>query len=362
METHYKNFMTTFYKFTSDVNRYYPTPGTKKALEEFDNFDIAKLIFRTYHLLKDNLKQITDKDNTLFKNTFVVLPDVDIASIWSHLIKGQKDKVWTYLSILQIESELIMDYTKNIAVVEQEPPINAVIEQEKPIDDFNPYIGIGVTNATGYSVNEMFSALPETDEQQSSGPGIEAIAKMIGLNKLVNFDELADQLKNMKKEDIESATNGIKELLGNNLDEKTTSLFTNMLTDISDEMKNTDMTKGDSFANLMGIAESVAGKMKPTIDRDNIDISQLISSTQVFANQCKDANGKPLFEGKMNPFSLLSQFSNPNGGINEEECMAQCTSMLNSMGVSGNMLQMMAGRGGPPPKKNNSKRGRKKRN
>ena len=356
METHYNNFITTFYKFISDLDRYSPNGGTKLALIEFDKYDIAKLIFRTYHLLKDNIQHITNKSDVLFTSEFVMLPGVDLKLIWPNLIKGQKEKVWTYLSILQIESELLMEHTKDIKTTPVEQPNEDSVQ-------FNPYVGVGGNNS-GYGVNEMFSALPKDDEIQSSGPGIETIAKMIGLNKLVNFDELADQLKNMKKEDIESATNNIKELLGNNVDEKTSELFKTMLTDISEEMKNTNLDKGDPFANLLKISENVAMKMKPNIEKNNIDVSQLISSTQVFANQCKDTNGKPLFEGKVNPFSLLASFTN-GGEINEEQCMAQCNEMLSSMGVNPNMAQMMGQMMRPNNNNNNnSKRGgkRKKRN
>lgn len=396
MEIHYSNFVTTFYKFIGDINRYVPTNGTKKSFEEFHKFDMAKLIFRTFHLLNDNITNINNKNELLFEKPFILLPDVDISSIWPNLIKGQKDKTWTYLNILQIESELLMNHTTQSQSITEQQDITLSqtevnddqslamvhIDAEttsttEPVpEEFNPYVGIGCTNNTLYGVNEMFSALPTEDENQSCGPGIETIAKMIGLNKLVNFEELSEQLKNMKKEDIDNATNGIKGLLGDNIDEKTSALFKTMLTDISEEMKSTELGKGDPFKNLMNIAETVAGKMKPTIEKDNIDISQLINSTQVFANQCKDKDGKPIFDGKMNPFSLLSQFvgNSAQGDLNQEQCMAQCNAMLNNMGMNGTnlesmMSQMMGTQTIRPPnnqmhRNNNAKRGgkRKKKN
>lgn len=337
MEAHYKNFLTTFYKFVYDLNRYVPSTGTQKALEVFNNLDIAKLIFRTYHQLKDNITKLNNKDETLFQQPFIMLPDVDVAVIWQKLIKGQKDKVWTYLNILQIESEFLMNPQTPQTLQTQTTELPIVAEEKKPLE-FNPYVGIGEANNKEYGVAEMYSALPTLDDDKPSGPGIEAIANMIGINKLINIEELTNQLKNMKKEDIENATNSIKGLLGNNVDEKTSDLISSMLTNISDEMKNNEMGEGNPLKKILSIAESVAGKMKPQIEKDNIDVSQLINSTQIFASQCKDKNGKPMFGDKMNPFALLGQFAGNMGGqgdgtVNEEAYAKQCNDMLKKMGM-----------------------------
>ena len=370
METHYKNFLTIFYKFIFDLNRYSPN-STQKALDIYNDLDMAKVIFRTYHLLKDNLLCIQSKNDTLFLQQFIILPEVDLAIIWPNLIKGQKDKIWTYLNILYLEADFLMNPelqqpsqlsqpsqpllqlqpsqpsqpSESKELIKTESTELVVKSNEPEHLNFNPYIGIGTNDNQEYGVNEMFSALPTLDEDKPSGPGLEAIAKAIGLNKMVNMDELTSQLKNMKKEDIENATNSIKGLLGDNIDEKTSALITDMLTNISDEMKNNEMGKGDPIKNILNIAESVASKMKPKIENDNIDMSQLINSTQIFANQCKDSNGKPMFDGKMNPFALLGQIansmnqnpnSNPNPTQSNEEQAKQCNDMLKSMGM-GNM-------------------------
>ncbi|QKF93978.1 hypothetical protein QKU48_gp0520 [Fadolivirus algeromassiliense] len=398
MEQHYNNFLTILYKFVYDLNRYVPSHVTQNALDVYKDLEMAKIIFRTYHLLKDNCDKINNKDETLFSQQFYILPGVDVSQSWVKLIKGQKDKLFTYLKILMIESDILVNQspTPNNNIVDNKKTSN---EQSKSPQseiiqstdtsteivkaqsvEFNPYVGVGENNKEQYSVNEMFSALDKMEDDKPTGPGIETIAKMMGLNKLVNLEELSNQLKNMKKEDIENATNNIKGLLGNNVDEKTTNLISDMLTNISDEMKNNDMSNGDPLKNILNIAEKVASNMKPKIEQGDIDMSQLLQSTQAFASQCTDKNGKPMFDGKMNPFALLGQFANMNNmsNMNEEQCMQQCNTMLNNLGVNGggnmNMQQMMTQlqqsmnqsrtnqsnqtntRGGKKPKKNNKKR------
>lgn len=386
MEEHYKNFVTIMYKFINDYNRYLPSEGAKKALEVYNNLDMAKVIFRTYHLLKDNLNKIQIKDESLFNQPFIILPDIDISKNWTHLSSGQKNKLFTYLHILVIESEILMDLnnenkkngldTKLILENSAGTPINNNLNPENNNDQmvkkdtkdetlvtkFNPYVGIG-GNIESYGVEDMFSSVPTLEEDKPLGAGIESIANMIGINKMINIQELSDQLKNMKKEDIDNATNNIKNLLGTNIDEKTTTLISDMLSNISDELKKNEMGKGDPFKNILNIAEVVAGKMKPKIINDKIDVSQLINSTQSFANQCKDKDGNPMFSENMNPFNLLNRlagnFNNEN--VSEEKYMKECNDMLKNMGMGNLDIQEISNNLQKSNHNNNKKSGKRKK-
>lgn len=357
MEQHYKNFLTLFYKFLYDLNRYTPNDNLKKVLDIYNNLDIAKIIFRTYHLLKDNFEQIKKRDEALFTKEFFILPEIDVSQSWLKLIKGQKEKLWTYLNILMIESEILVNFkeeSKNLSTETQiqtqiqtqtqtqtqtnsesiDPPSLSKEKNEQP--EFNPYLGIGNAIQVGdtYGVNEMFSSIPTFEDDKPDGPGIDTIANIIGINKMINLEELTNQLKNMKKEDIENATNNIKGLLGSNINEKTAGIITDMLSDISEELKKSEMSKGDPLKNIFNVAETVASRMKPKMNQENL--SQLINSTQIFADQCKDKNGNSMFGDKMNPFALLGQFANNlnQENVSEEQCNKQCNDLLKNLGLN----------------------------
>ena len=92
MESHYNNFLTTFYKFVYDINRYCPSEGAAKILEIFNDLDFAKVIFKIYHLLKLNIIIINARNEDLFQLDFIILPDVNLSIIWPQLIRGQKKK------------------------------------------------------------------------------------------------------------------------------------------------------------------------------------------------------------------------------------------------------------------------------
>lgn len=354
MESHYENFVATLYRLVYDINRYAPNDEVQKVLEIYNKLDFARVIFRVYNLLQDNLEQIIKKDEMLFGTTFILLPGIDLSQIWGSLSKGQKTKIWTYLTILNIESDILMSLqsvqpaqsgtyqiTQNTTQTTQDVVQTENINNEQ-LDgnnegkqlSFNPYEGIGQSN-TNYGVDEMYASLENIDDDTTGGPGLESVIKMIGIDKMVNMEELQEKLKNMKKEDIDEATNTLKNMLGDGADEKTTALISDMLTNISNEMKNDDMNNTDPIKNFMHVAEKVAEELKPRINRDNIDIAKLINSAQSCATKCTDQNGKPLFQGKVNPFALLGQLANMgNANISEEECKNQCNEMLNSMGAN----------------------------
>ena len=359
MDQHYKNFVTTFYKFIYDLNRYVPNDGCKQTLEIYTKLDMAKVIFRLYNLLKKNENDINNKNENIFNNTFVILPGIDISEYWSKLIKGQKEKIWTYLTILLLETDLLVNSDKEKPLEMKQEPVLEIESSIPPSQkklEFDPFVGVGSNDNTGFSVDQMFSSVPTMEEDKPDGPGIETIASIIGIDKMINMEELSNQLKNMKEDDIENATKSIKEYLGTNVDEKTTNLISDMLTSIKEEMNKGDIKNGNPLKTIMSIAETVAGKMRPSVENNGIDMAQLLNTTQAFANQCKDKDGKPMFDGKMNPFMMINQLAgmttngnNPEnnpGNISEEQYMNQCNAMLQQMGMGNIDIRQLAARGG----------------
>lgn len=345
MQKHYENFLTTLYKFVTDLDRYQQTPGTKQVLEIYNKLDMAKVIFRVYTLLHQNNKSIASRDESLFQQTFEILPNVNVSEIWPNLVSGRKQKVWTYLSILHIESDILVNSKGEEKKPVEPVKIETQTDKKEPLV-FDPYVGIGGNDQSGqeYCVEDMYSSLANMPEDDgNSGPGLESLANMIGLNKMIDFDGLSEQLRNMKAEDIDNATNNIKEMLGEGIDEGTSDMISSMLGDISTEMKTKDLGKGNGFKNIMSIAETVAGKMKPKIQNGELDLNKLVNSTQMFANNCKDKDGNPMFDADSGPFAMLTKLmanmTGPNGGDNQQ-MMDQCNSMLQGMGM-GDMNSMV---------------------
>lgn len=347
MENNYKNFITTLYNFLSDLNRYDPTEGISKVLKIYKNLDMSKIIFGIYHLLNDNSVKISTKDESLFQNSFIILPNIDLSLSWPKLTQSRKDRVFTYLNMLLIVSDLLVN--NKYATVNHNETNNADSEpkketsetQEKQLE-FDPYVGVGTDNPENYSVEQMYSNIPTLEEDRPQGSGLETIVNMIGLDKMIDLEALSNQLKNMKKEDIDLATNNLKELLGNNVDEATHNLISDMLTNITEEMKAEDLSKGTSFNNMVNVARRVASKVEPTMRKNNVDMSKLLNATQIFSQKVQEEHGNTIpGDNGMNPFSMLGQLANninqsvTNGKkVDQTQCIEQCNNMLKNMGIS----------------------------
>lgn len=372
MEEHYKNFITTLYKFIYDLNRYVPNSGSQEILQIYDKLDTAKVIFRLYHLLNSNIEKVKNKDETLFNTTFIMLPNIDLSVHWSKLIKGQKDKLWLYLNILYVETDILVNSKQDpqqttVKDVKDNKEVNDT-KEEGPVvkkDDFDPFVGVGSNNEE-FGVEQMYSSVPSLEDDKPSGVGIEAIMNLTGFDKMINMNDLTSQLKNMSKEDIDNATNSIKSYLGPNVDSKTTDLISDMLMSVSEELKNNNgLTNGaNPITTIKNIAETVASKMRPNIEKNNIDVTQLLNATQAFGNNLKDKNGNPMFgSGNVNPFALLTQIA---GGMNsgtiteqqQQQYMNQCNDMLQNMGIDPNLMAQLQQ---PQQRNNRNMRGGKKK-
>lgn len=342
-------FAGTLHKFVNDLHRYTPSEGSKKFIEVFNDLDMDKVILRYYNILNEHSGKIKNRDETLFSNNLNVFPGIELSECWKKLSSGQKRKIWIYLEMLFVLSELIIQDNSEKEAKEKSNDLSnmahtIVKNEEGTVDNadqnFNPYVGVGSSNGE-YSIEEMFSGpqtLPGEENNDSALPGM----ANFGLNSMFNIGELKDQLKNMKKEDIEEATNNIKKMLGNNDDDNTSTLISDMLNNITEELKNDEMNEGDPFKNIVKIAESVADKMKPQMESSNIDMSQLLNSTQSLASQCEDENGNNLFAGGVNPFNLVNQMMNMNQGTNNNNNNASSSNVNNnnaSRSLNGNSGQ-----------------------
>ncbi|CAH6421750.1 Hypothetical protein KVN_LOCUS436 [uncultured virus] len=352
----YRNFVINLNKFVFDLNRYYPNEGTKKFLEVFDKLDMGKVMIRYINMLREFENELKQRNEIIFSQPLVIFPGINLSQYWQHFNLKQKQKIWTYLQILFVRGEVLLNYKetseqtsdknkiiKSIItnINENTNPVKQEIENSgtDPTNlfqlNFNPFVGVGIdkTTADQYSINEMYSSTKLLENGETSfKPGLGSIASFMGLDKMIDIEQLSEQLRNMKKEEIDDATNNIKKLLGGNIDENTSHIITDMLTNISEELKKDDISKGNPIDSIIKIAETVADKMKPSI-QSGMDISKLWSSTQNLANECKNEKGESINIGGLNPFDLLNKLVNVENN-SQEQCFANCNNILKEMGVN----------------------------
>lgn len=344
MEHYYQQFVKTLKNFIRDLNRYVPNEGCKKFLECFNDLDMYKVILRYEGMMREHEDKLKNMDESVFNNKLVVFPGIELQSLWKDIKEEKKKKIFTYLHMLLVISDMMIKSGESESKNANE-------------ENFNPYLGVG-NSSESLSVSEICSNnLPE---DKPTKPGLGSLANMIGVDKMFNIKQLTDQLKNMKKEDIDEATKSLKSLFGNNIDDGTSEVISDMLTNIKDELGKDDISEGNPLDNIVKIAESVAAKMKPKMENGSIDMSKLWSSTQNLTSQFKDQNGQELFgKNGFNPLDVIGKMmgnqnsSNPLNPLNpqgpssqsppgppgppnmtQEEYMNKCNEMLKNMGMN----------------------------
>lgn len=296
------NFVSTLHKFITDLNRYYPNESCEKFLNIYDSLDMNKILLKLLHVMRKNVVKLESKDNSLFEHELVIIPGINTSLLWNKLTSGQQNKCWTYLQILYFNADLIEKITNNKQ------------------DDFNPYEGICPDKKLeDYSVNDLVETINMEDEEIGT-PGLESLAKMFNLDKMFDLDKLKEQLSNMTDEEMNNASEGIKKLLGNNLDERSTELVTNMISEIKTELKNEKIDKNaNPFEIINKIANNVATNVRPKIN--DADMQKLFNATQ------NNTSG-------FNPMDMMKKF-----GINDKASMEKL--MENPQALQKMFSQMM---------------------
>lgn len=366
MESQYQNFSEHLRKFLLDLDRYVPGgQGIKNFLQYFEKLDMSKVVQRYHTVIEAHKEALASKNPEIFSNSLVIFPDVNLSQYWQKLGSGQKAKIWTHMMILYIQSELVVNASaapqssksessdsKPKQVSSEVVTASSSIEEKKKSEEeeeevFNPFVGVGSDNKQ-YSVDDISAGVKNLPNDQPS-IGVGSIVKLVGLDKAFNMDELQEQLKNMDENDIKQATESIQGMLGNNVDPKTSSLISEMLGNIAEELQNDDLKSGDPFDSLTRIADKVSQKLKPKIEQEGVDMNSLWKSTQTMSGQLKDKDGNNIFGGNgPNPFDMLNRVM--SGQMSEQECMQNCNTMLQGMGVDPNqvMQQYQQGQQGQP--------------
>lgn len=320
-----------------------------------------------YDLLKSQDKKLfnlyTKQNNKIVKVT--VIPSIDVGAVWDKLEDDDQNKIWEYLKYMYISSSYMVNASGNdndVVNINKANELNlTLIGNEKEIYDqfwkkfpnntlvtkmigFNPFIGVG-ENKENYGVNDLLSG-PKLLPDQTS-PGIDGVTKLLGIDKILNLEDLSKQLKNITKEQIDQAKNSIRSLLGD-VDENTSEMIDLMLNDITDELKKEDISKGHPINNLVKIAECVAHRMMPKIDPKKVDMNKVWNSTKNIASKCYDKDGKPIFDGPNNPLSIVTtlmekqmnqmqqktmQTKQSGNVMTEEEYTKECQNILQQIGL-----------------------------
>lgn len=268
MEQLEENFTSTLKKFLIDYLKFDANETAKKLLKltETKKIDFKKTAKKVDANIRDFRDMINEKNDDLFKSSFSILPGVDMQRIWSDVDSKHRDRLWLSLRILAMSSEMIssLDTTEK--------------KCEEMGIDFDPFTGVKGGDLNTESIKDSIGEFDIGDG------GIDSLMKLIGTDQMEMLNKLTDQLNNMTDEEIDSATENIKHMLGG-----TSNDMNEMLKVITKELKNTKLNGSengkDIFKTISSLAESVSQKMKPRIESGEINGDNLFSSAENLMNK-----------------------------------------------------------------------------
>lgn len=312
-------FITNLRKFLEDLNRYVPNKGTSDILREYEKLSMSKVITKLYKTLRPLEGSLKNRDESIFSHELKLLPGLDLSQLWGQLTEKRQKKVWAYLNLLLVLADMLVKEAnpqkgnnwKVGAMSKMEEQVNAPTETqsessekkvgdgktgeldtaEKPGLGFNPYVGIGESQAENFGTDQLYAGpekLPGEEEQSGGIPGLGMLAGAAGLGN-VSLDDLQNELKNMSDADLNDATAGLKDMLGSSTDDRTADLFGSMIESITTELKSHDIANGDPLENMMAVAQNVAQKLQGKMSHD--DMEHLVESTKNMAQKHADEMG-----------------------------------------------------------------------
>lgn len=288
MEKFFEDFNITLLSFMNEIHGFYQNDKIKKFIETFNKLDIMKILKRYNTLMKEYEVQLSDdKLDLVIDHKFFVFPSIDLYEILEHVTLEQRKQIKQTLHKLYILSSLVLS-------IQMGSTSATASTTPSTTETFNPFIGIKGAQGSDFSVNNVIDdkiKLPESKNEGASGGGL---LNIMGGN-------LNDQLKNLDPKTIDDASGQIKQMLGDNVDPAVSNMIGNILHTIGTELKSTDLSQGNAFSNITRIAENVAQKMMPAMEKDKQNVEKLFMSTQTIAK------GWGMDGNDINPMALMGQ-------------------------------------------------------
>lgn len=317
-----KGFSKELLEFIIYIEELFPTETNQKILNNYQKINVMRVVNRYYNIMSPLKDRVTNRDETIFNQPLFIVPEFNLSFFWENMPKQHRDHVWKTLSRLMIYANILKDATA--------PPPQPQPVVTPPVKEVNPYIGIGEDNNT-------ISVASLQDEVASGKVDGNPIMKAIK-NKL-NIDELSKQLKNVDKESIAKMTDEVKKIISPHVDDPQVSgLLGDMLTNIGDELKNTDLTNGNLFESMLQIAEKMSTKLATDATGNRCSPEKLLASTQsIMSSIGMPANMNPadMMSGNgFDPSMIASLMANLSGGTGKSD-----DPMSSIMGMLGGMMK-----------------------
>lgn len=300
-----------------DIIAEYKTSDSSEITQNKTNsVDQVKIIKKCFYVLKDNLDLIKSKSDNLFRvrneegKITTIIPGVNINLLYEFLDEAEQKVLWTNIYTIFISS-VTMVYA-NTPESRHKSDIKEMVEYcRKDIASSssigNVFMGL-CTNNGEINMDSLMS-------NDIIIPGTEAntgLLGSLGVDKLMNLNNLSEEIKKFSDDDVNETVNTLGDLLGNDADVK--DVCATMVKSVIDDLKV------NGIENMFDIAQRVSSKLGGLIDPEKMaktahKMGDLMTNNSDKIKELKDENGNPIGDQFLKQFqSTLNMAKNMQGG------------------------------------------------
>lgn len=292
------------------------------------DFDQGKVIKKVYKMLTQNMDkffpeqnlslfQLKDKDG-VFET---IIPGVIMNLVIKNASSEFMNQIWGNLYMLYIFSANLITFVnkskKDDKIIELIKNMqNKVVEMGmiKQDEFFNPFVGLN--SETGdYNIEHMFANIENMPDGENLS--MDSVLKMSGIEKMFDMKELSKQLKDIKDDDINDATEKITGLLGAKGDSDISDVCHELITNIVHDLKNDQTGNLNMFEIAQSVAKKVGGNMKKDkFSKTASQFNKFMENSQDKLKDLKDDKGNPIGNKFLNgvniPMQLMQMLGNKN--------------------------------------------------
>ena len=242
-----------------------------------DSFDYSKFIKKIYRTFKNNSNAISllkDKNHDLFSlkdennKIITLIPGINIKLLLLFMKSETIDNFWLLFYLFVLTSLNLLKYVN--PKISTNESINDLIDflseetKKNPkilLSIFNPFLGIGTSNDV--TINNMTQVLEGPDNSTNADSNlINNLLNTVGIEKLINPDQLKDQLKDFGDDQIKDATDQIVNLLGAHNDDTVKEVCGSLVKDIIDNFKENGLDNiGNTLMNIVKKTQNDTAKL-----------------------------------------------------------------------------------------------------
>lgn len=315
--------------------------------EKYDQGRIIKKIYKVITMHIDKFYPTPSKTLFTLKNEdgaiVTIIPGLDINLVASMMNDEELDNLWDYMYVMYISSvsiiSLINEHKKGkvfdiIPQMRERVLKSGVLHRGKGMA--NPFLGLtSDSTSENYDVDTMFSNVDEI--QAPSGDIMDSLFQMSGVDKLVDINQLNDQLKNVKQEDVEEAKKSITKLLGAENDKDVEEVCGTLVEGIVEDLQ---ANSGKGIQGMYETAKTVSKRVGNQIDKTKMGktiekLAAFMKDGESNLKNMKDDKGNPIGEKLMNslkgPLEMAQKMGNGKNGMPDFANMASLLSQVSEL-------------------------------